>query len=128
MERRYKALRFLGRIYQIIGIIIGILTVVAIIAGCVGIVIGGVGLNRFSREFGSLMPGTMMGGTVAGLVGLVLALLYGGIAALTLYAIGEAIFVLLAMEENTRATANLLRQPASQPASPPPQLEPLEER
>jgi len=128
MERRYKALRALGRIYQIIGIIIGILTVVAIIAGCVGIVIGGVGLNRFSREFGSLMPGAMVGSTVAGLVGLVLAVLYGGIAALTLYAIGEAIFVLLAMEENTRATANLLRQPPHQPVAPPAQLEPLEER
>jgi hypothetical protein len=128
MEKRYQALRVLARIYQIIGIIIGIITVVAIIAGCVGVAIGGAGLSRLSREFGLQWPGAMMGGTVAGLVGLVLGLLYGGIAALTMYAIGEGILVLLAMEENTRATANLLRQPPSQPATSPAEFEPPEQR
>ena len=38
----------------------------------------------------------------------VIILIYGGLGAITLYAIGESIYLALAVEENTRTTALLL--------------------
>jgi hypothetical protein len=123
MEKRYQAMRILARIYQIVGIVIGAITLLAVLAGCVGLLVGGAGLGRTYRDFGWMWPGSM-GGTVAGIIGLSIGLLYGGLISLTLYAFGEGIFVLLAMEENTRATAYLLQHRREEPAAPPEEAEP----
>lgn len=130
MEKRYRALRFLARIYQILGILIGIIVLVAVIGSCVALAVGGGRLGQLERDFNWRGMGGIgvIEGTLAAVIGGVIAILYGGIAALTLYAVGEAIMVLLAMEENTRATTSLLRQGGGQPAAPRPEPEPLQAR
>lgn len=130
MEKRYRALRFLARIYQILGILIGVVTLIAVVVMCIGLAVGGSALGEWQRDFSWQGMGRIgvaessLVGVIAGVIGL----LYGGIAALTLYAIGEAILVLLAMEENTRATATLFRQGGAQPTAPRTDNAPLELR
>jgi hypothetical protein len=99
MQQSYTALRTIGTIYKILGVITVIATVLVAL-----------GVGRF---FGT---------------GGVFALIGGGAIALTLYAAGEGVFLLLALEENTRLTATLLQRQAgatiqtypSAPGAPPP--------
>jgi hypothetical protein len=128
VDKRYGALRVTARIFQIIGIIVAIITLIAVIVSCIGFAVSGANIGRYYRDFGWRWPGAI-GGTAAAIIGAVVGILYGGITALFLYATGEAILVLLAMEENTRATAHLLRQAGTPPpAAPPAEIQPLEER
>jgi hypothetical protein len=104
MARRFTALRIIGTIYKMLGVIAGILTVLAFVAIIVAAVVGG---GRLGRGF---MPGPLYGvRTTAAAIGV---LIYGSIVALTLYAFGEGVYLLIALEENTRLTSELLqRQP-----------------
>ncbi len=127
MERRYAALRVVGTIYKTLGILAGLLAVLAVLGIFAGVMLGG-------RVFGDLpldprlpflrgLGPNLVGGLLFGIAGL----LYGGFIALTLYAAGEGIYLLLALEENTRATASLLRirgaaaAPAPAPREAPPE-------
>ena len=47
MEKRYKALRFIGSIYKVIGIIVGVITVLGAIGFCVLSAIGSSALPSF---------------------------------------------------------------------------------
>jgi len=108
MEKRYGALRIIGTIYKVLGIVAGALTIIAIIAFCATAVFGGTALGRDRSGFGSsLLPG-MMGGVLGGVVGGAIAILYLGGLAVTLYAFGEGIYLLIALVANTRATMSLL--------------------
>ena len=63
------------------------------------------------QDFG--LPGPMMGmfsGAFGGLLISLALLLYGFGIAVTLFAAGELVYLLLALEENTRITAQLLRR------------------
>ncbi len=119
MERRYSALRIIGTIYKILGVIAGVITVIAVLAICGASVMGGAALDTLGRQLGGDVgaAGTF-GGIVGGLVGAFFAIIYGGGLAITLYAFGEGIDLLLALEENTRATAMLLRQQRSAETEP----------
>ncbi len=72
--------------------------------------LGGAALDSLSREFGGRGAGGLFGGVLGGLLTSGLVILYGGGMAVTLYAFGEGVSLLLALEENTRLTAQLLRQ------------------
>lgn len=87
MGSDYIALRVIGVGYKILGVITGIATLLAML-----------GL------------GSMFGGVRGGLLGTLLVLIYGGGIALTLYAAGEGVSLLIALEENTRTTAWALQQ------------------
>jgi hypothetical protein len=127
VNRHYRALRITARIFQVVGIIIGILTIVAIIVSCIGFAVGARNY-RFDRNFYWEWP-PRVGPRVAAAIGGIAAFIYGGITALILYATGEAIFVVLAIEENTRATAQRLRREETPPpAAPPAQIQPAEDR
>lgn len=109
MEKRYSALRILGTVYKVLGIIAAVLTVLAAVALCGTSVLGGAALDSMGREYGQdFGGGGMFGGVMGGVVLSVLSVLYGGIIAITLYAFGEMIYLLIALEENTRATAAML--------------------
>lgn len=105
MQKKYGALRAIGTILKVFGVIEMILA----FAGMVAIIV-------FSSVMGNtLMLGQYyvdMGGSAI-LIGIGIGLLFflvtlaGAIAA---YAVGELIFLFIAMEENTRATAILLQQ------------------
>lgn len=111
MGERYKALRTIGTIYKILGGIVAVLTVLIALGICATSVLGGAALNSLSREFGSSSGlGGFFGGALGGFLGALIAILYGGGFSITLYGFGEGVYLLIALEENTRLTAELLRR------------------
>lgn len=116
MEKRYSALRIIGTIYKVLGVIAGVITIIMVLAICGASVMGGAALDTLGQQFGGGMGSAgMFGGIFGGLIGAFFVIIYGGGLAVTLYAFGEGIDLLLALEENTRATAMLLRQQQSPP-------------
>jgi ABC-type Fe3+ transport system permease subunit len=110
MEKRYTALRFIATIYKILGVIVAILAVLAIIGIIAAFFARGVAFDYFPRQMGGrFMAGPIMQTAVGTTVAAVLALIYGGIVAFMLYGFGEAIYLLIALEENTRFTARILQ-------------------
>ena len=110
MEKKYKALRTIGSIFKILGIIAGILTLLVVIGLCATSILGGAVWDSFGNELGYSGGGGMFSGVVGGLMLSFFAILNGGGLALSFYAMGEGLFILIALEENTRTTAELLRQ------------------
>jgi hypothetical protein len=117
MQKRFRALRVIGTIFKVlawIDLILGIL-------GAVGVLIFGVlGGIRLGGALGQ-REGALQGLAAGGLSGLgtalvilLLTLLYF----LILYATGEAIYLALAVEENTREAALLLREMRQRPIAP----------
>ena len=116
MEKRYQALRVIGTVYKVLGGIVGVLTIVLVIGICLTSVLGGAAMDSIGREFGTHTSFTgMLGGVFGGIVMGIGAIIYGGGMAITLYAAGEGVYLLLAMEENTRATSQLLQQQITPP-------------
>ncbi len=113
MERRYTALRVVGTLYKILGAIAAVLTIIALVGFC-AITASGGALGGFANSFR-----TGGGEVLAGLIGAVFIILYGGGAAVTFYGLGELVYLLIALEENTRRTAQML-QPQVRPAQPAP--------
>jgi hypothetical protein len=111
MERRYAALRIIATIYKVLGVLVGIGTVLAAIGFCALGAMGSAALSSFNG--GQNAAGGVLGGFLGGVV----ALIVGTIYTLTLYALGDGISLLLALEENTRQTATLLQQSAGRSAS-----------
>ncbi len=111
MEKRYTALRIIATLYKIIGVIIAILTVLGVIFTLVAqpVIDFGLGIRVFNL--------------VSSIFGAVVVLIGGGLSAIGVYAVGELIFLLINIEENTRFTALIIRdrmQPP-QPVRPMPQ-------
>ncbi len=110
MERRYRALRIIADIYRLLGYIVAAVTILAILAICGLSVASGTVVESFSRDIGINSSGAGVAGSIVG--GLLLSLvvlLYGGIVAVSLIAFGEGIYLLIAVEENTRKTALLIQ-------------------
>ncbi len=121
VEQRYRALRVIATICRVAGALLGVLVVLAALGICLNLVWGTGGLAEFGaqRPWWSrpditpwwsgpsfwMLPRTGLGLILAGLI-----LLGGGLQALMFYGFGELIHVLLALEENTRATAAALQQ------------------
>ncbi|MEW6567032.1 MAG: hypothetical protein AB1449_02475 [Chloroflexota bacterium] len=110
MEKRYGALRIVGTVYKVLGIIAAVLTVLAVLAMCGTSVLGGAALGSMGRQFGQdLGMGGWFSGVMGGVFVSIAAILYGGIIAVTMYAFGEMIYLLIALEENTHTTAMMLQ-------------------
>ncbi len=110
MEKRYGALRIVGTVYKVLGIVVAVLTVLAVLALCGTSVLGGAALDSMGRQFGQDFGGSgIFGGVLGGVVLSVFSILYGGMIAITLYAFGEMTYLLIALEENARATAAMLQ-------------------
>lgn len=99
---RYPVLRIVAVVYKVLGIILGILTVLGAcsIPFIGGSLFGQLGVDEEIRGLG------IVGGLVIGLV----ILLYGSLNALFLYAAGEVLTLLMDLEANTRTTAALLER------------------
>jgi len=110
MEQRYRALRIIGTVYKVLGGIVGILTLILLVGICASSVLGGAAIGSIAGDLGD---GSGMSGLFSGIFGgailSLFVILYGGILAVTLFGFGEGIYLLLALEENTRATASMLR-------------------
>ncbi len=122
VEKRYRALRIIGTIYKVLGIIVGVVTVLLVLAACLTSIAGGAAMDVLGNELDLPAPGL---GTVGGIFyfyGVFLSLLlilYGGGLALTLFALGESVFLAIAVEENTRITATLLQNQIARATVPP---------
>jgi hypothetical protein len=95
------------------------LTILAVLAICGVSVISGSSLQSLSQQFGVGSRGTGIAESIfGGFIASLFAILYGGITSISLIGIGEAIYLFIAVEENTRKTALLLEnQNKSLPAA-----------
>ncbi len=100
MDRKFTALRIIGTVYKIAGVLIALGTVLMVIA----MIVGG---SAFSG--GGMMNGFGFFGPAWIIIGVISVVVGGGLAALSVYAIGEALDLLINLEENTRFTAVVLR-------------------
>lgn len=116
MEKRYRALRIVGTLYKVLGVILLIIAVISAIGVCVSGFLGSAAFQGFQNLEPSLQGlgtlGSMVGAVIIGLGTLV----GGGLGGLTLFATGEGIYLLIAIEENTRAA---MMQATAQRVSPP---------
>jgi len=110
MDKRYTALRIIGTIYKVVGLIAAAITVLSALGLCATSVLGGPALDQFAQQYGGGDTGVfgLAGGMVWGLVAGISTLILGGLSALGVYAIGEGIYLVIALEENTRASATVL--------------------
>lgn len=116
MEKRYGALRFIGTVYKILGIIILVLAILGALGACAGVLIGGASFADPARN--SNLPLPFLSGVVGGIFAAIFALIWGGVVGLALIAFGDFISLMLSVEENTRTTATLLRGQPPAPSVP----------
>ncbi len=107
MTKKFGFLRFIAGFYKTIGIILAVFAILGAIGVLLTSILGGAALEGVSGDLG-LQGITTLGGVVGGIISALALLIGGGLAAICQFAIGEAIMVFLAIEENTRATAGLL--------------------
>ncbi len=107
MKKKFGMLRFIAGFYKILGILLAVVSILAAVGVLLSSILGGAILEGFSGDLG-LQGLTAVGGILGGILSAVVILIGGGLAAICHFAIGEAIMVFLAIEENTRATAGLL--------------------
>lgn len=105
--KKYNALRTIATILKVLGIIYGVLTILAAIGSCLISIIGGDLIDNFSYYYGygGLGGASVVAGIVIGLA----ILIGGGLTALLLYGSGESIYLLIDLEQNTRETTDVLR-------------------
>lgn len=110
MEKRYSALRIVGTVYKVLGAVAAVLTILAVLGICATTVISGAALGSVGQDFGRDMGmGGLFSSVVGGVFLAVFTVLYGGVIAVTMYAVGETVYLLIAVEENTRTTAMILQ-------------------
>jgi hypothetical protein len=111
MEKRYTALRVIGTIYRVLGIITLIITIITVIGICGTSVLGGSALDAISSQYSNGSGNTgLISGLFGGVIFSIFTILYGGLASITLFAFGEGVYLLISLEENTRRTALLIEQ------------------
>jgi len=101
MERRFTALRIIGTVLKIlawIALLFGIL-------GAIASLVVGFGLSGQEALLGLDLAGPL--GAIAMFIAVLIVAIFNF---LVLYAAGEAIYVFLATEENTRRAAYILQQ------------------
>ncbi len=105
MQKKFRILRIVATILKIIAWIV---LVLGVLGGCgtlvFGLMAGGASSRGGVGDFGPLAGA--LGGAASGLVIIVIAFLYF----VFIYAYGELINLLLALEENTRLTAERLQE------------------
>jgi len=112
VNRKFSVLRLIGSVYKILGIVSGVLTLIAALGICLMSFLGGALVDQFQREVGGMTGSAfaLLGGAAGGVIAAGFVLIYGAVMTLVLYGAGEGIYLLLALEENTRATAIYLQQ------------------
>ena len=120
MEKRYGALRTIATIFKIIGGIFGVLTIFLVLIICASAVLEGAAIQSFSQDFGTDWGLGIFGGILGGIIGSLFAIFSVGVPALVFYGLGESIYLFLGIEENTRATAQMMQSQMRQNQRPTP--------
>lgn len=122
VKKRYRVLRFIATLCKVVGGIIGVLVALIVLGICLNLVFGVSAMTLFEPEHPfsrprllpwwgwGVWPGLALIPGVGSLVVAIFVVLGGGLHALALYGFGALIDLLLALEENTRAVAEALRQ------------------
>lgn len=105
MNKRFGALRFIGGVFKVIGVILGVIAVAGSLGICITSIVGGSAVQSLGNDFGYSTNALGLAGAFGGILSGLVVLITVGLAAVSEYAIGEAISLFLAIEENTRATA-----------------------
>lgn len=105
MEKKFKVLRIVAFVWKVVAWVI---LVFSVLGGCGALVATLMAGNQLARQSAALGLGTL-GGAVGGVVMALGAILLGVFYFISLYAVAEMIDVVLALEENTRATAEYLK-------------------
>lgn len=106
MEKKFKILRIAVFLWKIIAWVILVLSV---LGGCGSLVMLLTAGNQLSRQTSAFGLG-ILGGAVGGVAIAAITILFGLFYFISFYAIAEMIDVALALEENTRATVEQLKQ------------------
>jgi len=101
VTKKYKVLRLIAVLMKILSVVIGALL---IIVGLVMIVAGATASSQTTPTFPDPGPAALLGGVVGGLV----AIIYGVFVFVFLYAYAEWMYVFMDIEENTRMTNEML--------------------
>jgi hypothetical protein len=105
VEKKFKILRIVAFVWKIVAWVI---LVISVLGGCGSLVMSLMAGNQLARQTSTLGLG-MLSGAVGGIIIAVVAILVGLFYFISLYAVAEMIDVALALEENTRATAEQLK-------------------
>ncbi len=113
MEKRFRSLRFIGTVLKILAWITLVLGVLGGIVMFIGGIAGGLAGSQLALPSGSSAdPTAMLGLLTSGIAGVmagILSVFFSFLYFLFLYAAGDAIYLALAIEENTRETAWYLK-------------------
>ncbi len=122
MEKKFKVLRTIGTVWKILAWITLIVGVLSSIGVLLTSIFGGGMLSQFGQEYGQVPRTSWIFGLAGGIVGFIVLLVITIVYFLLLYAIGELVYLLLAIEENTRLAAQWIQAhsaPSAYPAAPP---------
>jgi hypothetical protein len=101
MQKKYKVLRIVATIWKVFAWI-GL--VASVLGGCGTLALGVMGgAAARATDFG------LGGGLISGLIAALVSIFFGVLYFVSLYAFAELVDVGLALEENTRATAEQLK-------------------
>jgi hypothetical protein len=120
MEKKFTAFRVFATFYKIASVLMALFTILVVLLLIVGIGAG----DRSLRQYG--VENTPI---VAFLI-VVFVFITGALSSVGIYALGEAMYLLISLEENTRFTSILLRDrfypqpPNTQPVQPLPPSNP----
>lgn len=120
MEKKFKVLRIIGTIWKTlawIALVVGVLFSIGILLTSI---LGGGLLSQLGQEYSQMPEASWVFGAAGGIVGLVVSLVITILYFLAMYAIGELIYLLLAIEENTRLAAQWIQTHSAPPAYSPP--------
>jgi hypothetical protein len=96
MEKKYTVLRVIATLFKIAGVLVALGTVLIAILMMIAVAAG----SMVTEDYG---------GPIVAFILVVMMFIGGGISALGVYALGESMYLLINLEENTRYTAMLLR-------------------
>ena len=129
MQKKFKVLRFIGTIWKVLAwikLILGILAAIGILL--IGVLGGGM-LEQAGQQVGLDTTGMpLAAGIVGGVAGFVVVSIASVVAFFVLYAVGELVYLALAVEENSRSAslgmAAWMQQQQQAYAAPAPQAYP----
>lgn len=109
MEKRFSSLRIIATVFKILAWVV----LIGGILGAILMIIGGGLAGGGASRLGDVRPDVggmgVLGGLIGGLFGGIGLLIVSVLQFLMLYAAGDAIYLALAIEENTRETAWYLK-------------------
>jgi hypothetical protein len=114
MEKKFTVLRVIATLYKIVGVLVALGTILLVIFEIVG---AAAGTRLLENTFGLFNTGPALG-----IFSAITTFIAGGLSALGIFAIGEAIYVLINLEENTRFTAIIMRDRFYPQQMPPPAM------